>query len=102
MPRKEAFYPVEIFSIILFIVNIIMENTTQQPESITIVDLDLLRNIVDLACTRGAFRGAEVKQVGEVYDKLTNFLSAVIEQAKAQEAATSPADATTSETPQGE
>jgi hypothetical protein len=60
-----------------------MENTNQ----ITIVDLDLLRNIVDLACTRGAFRGAEVKQVGEVYDKLTNFLQAVIEQAKAQEEA---------------
>jgi hypothetical protein len=58
-----------------------MENQTQ----ITVVDLDLLRNIVDLACARGAFRGAEVKQVGEVYDKLTKFLEAVIEQAKAQE-----------------
>jgi hypothetical protein len=60
-----------------------MENITEN--QITIVDLDLLRNIVNLACTRGAFNGAEVKQVGEVYEKLTNFLQAVVEQAKAQE-----------------
>lgn len=61
-----------------------MENKTETTQ-ITVVDLDLLRNIVDLACARGAFRGAEVKQVGEVYEKLTNFLEAVIAQAKAQE-----------------
>ena len=60
-----------------------MNNLTEN--QITIVDLDLLRNIVNLACTRGAFNGAEAKQVGEVYEKLTNFLSAVVEQAKAQE-----------------
>ena len=60
-----------------------MENITEN--QITIVDLDLLRNIVNLACTRGAFNGAEAKQVGEVYEKLTNFLSAVVEQAKIQE-----------------
>ena len=58
-----------------------MENT----EQITIVDLDLLRNIVNLATTRGAFNAAEAKQVGEVYEKLTKFLQAVVEQAKAQE-----------------
>ena len=60
-----------------------MNNLTEN--QITIVDLDLLRNIVNLACTRGAFNGAEAKQVGEVYEKLTNFLSAVVEQAKIQE-----------------
>jgi hypothetical protein len=60
-----------------------MENITEN--QITIVDLDLLRNIVNLACTRGAFNGAEAKQVGEVYEKLTNFLQAVVEQAKSQE-----------------
>ena len=58
-----------------------MENT----EQITIVDLDLLRNIVNLAVTRGAFNAAEAKQVGEVYEKLTSFLQAVVDQAKAQE-----------------
>jgi len=57
-----------------------MDNT-----QITIADLDTIKNIIDLASTRGAFRGAELTQVGVVYDKLTAFLEAVIEQAKAQE-----------------
>jgi uncharacterized protein YdbL (DUF1318 family) len=60
-----------------------MENITEN--QITIVDLDLLRNIVNLACTRGAFNAAEARQVGEVYEKLSNFLKAVVEQAQAQE-----------------
>jgi len=58
-----------------------MENDT-----ITISDLDTVKNIINLAATRGAFRGEELSMVGTVYDKLTVFLSAVIEQAKAQEA----------------
>lgn len=68
-----------------------MENTNN-PNPITIADLDTLRNIVDLACTRGAFRGAELTQVGAIYDKLTQFLTAVIEQAKAQEEAKESTD----------
>lgn len=74
-----------------------MENTNN-PNPITIADLDTLRNIVDLACTRGAFRGAELTQVGVIYDKLTSFLTAVIEQAKAQE----EANASTNNQSQGE
>ena len=63
-----------------------MENTND-PTQITIADLDTLKNIVDLASTRGAFRGAELTQVGAIYDKLTAFLDAIIAQAKAQEEA---------------
>ena len=55
-------------------------------QSITVADLDALRNIIDLACTRGAFRANEVKQVGELHEKLTKFLEAVVAQAQAQEA----------------
>ena len=55
-------------------------------QSITVSDLDALRNIIDLACTRGAFRANEVKQVGELHEKLTKFLEAVVAQAQAQEA----------------
>jgi hypothetical protein len=55
-------------------------------QQITIADLDTIKNIIDLACTRGAFRGAEVSQVGAVFDKLAVFLEAVVAQAKAQEA----------------
>jgi uncharacterized protein YggE len=70
-----------------------MENTTQ----ITVADLDTIKNIIDLACTRGAFRGAEVSQVGAVFDKLTVFLEAVIAQAQAQEAANAEAGETQGE-----
>jgi len=69
-----------------------MDNT-----QITIADLDTIKNIIDLACTRGAFRGAEISQVGAVYDKLTVFLEAVIAQAKAQEASTAEAGETQGE-----
>ena len=70
-----------------------MENNTQ----ITIADLDTIKNIIDLACTRGAFRGAELSQVGIVYDKLTVFLAAVIEQAKAQQESNADAGETQGE-----
>jgi len=70
-----------------------MENTTQ----ITVADLDTIKNIIDLACTRGAFRGAELSQVGAVYDKLNTFLEAVIAQAQAQEASNAEAGETQGE-----
>ena len=54
-------------------------------KEITIADLNLLKDIVDLASTRGAFRAAEMKEIGDVYNKLTSFLEAVVAQAKAQE-----------------
>jgi hypothetical protein len=54
--------------------------------NITVADLNLLKNIIDLASTRGAFRAGEMTQVGEVYNKLTVFLEAVVAQAAAQEA----------------
>ena len=77
-----------------------MENIND-PTQITIADLDTLRNIVDLASTRGAFRGAELTQVGAVYDKLTAFLDAIIAQAKAQEEANQAATPAATES-QGE
>lgn len=59
-----------------------MENST-----ITIGDLVVVRNALDLASTRGAFRGAELSTVGSVFDKLQAFLAEIEEQAKAAEAA---------------
>ena len=66
-----------------------MEDNTQ----ITIADLDTLKNIVDLATSRGAFRGTELSQVGAIYDKLSAFLAAVVAQARAQEEANQSAAA---------
>jgi hypothetical protein len=63
-----------------------MENTTQ-PTQITITDLDIIRNVIDLASSRGAFRGAELTQVGAVFDKLNNFLNEIVAQAEAQQEA---------------
>ena len=53
------------------------------PQSVSLQDLQLLGQIVDLASQRGAFRGNELSQVGAVYDKLTAFLSFVAEQQEA-------------------
>lgn len=61
--------------------------------NITIADIDTVKNIIDLASTRGAFRGEELTQVGAVYDKLSAFLSAAIAQAEN----TSPASDTQGE-----
>ena len=60
--------------------------------NITIADLNLLKNIIDLASTRGAFRAGEMKEIGEVYNKLAVFLEAVVAQAQAQEAESQPAE----------
>lgn len=58
---------------------------------ITIVDLARIKTILETACSRGAFQAAEMKTVGEVYDRLTAFLESVVAQAQ-----------TKSETNQGE
>jgi hypothetical protein len=55
-----------------------------QPTQLSITDLAVIKNVIDLASTRGAFRAAEMKAVGEVYDKLTVFLETVIKQAEAE------------------
>jgi hypothetical protein len=60
--------------------------------NITVADLNLLKNIIDLASTRGAFRAAEMKEVGEVYLKLSVFLDAVVAQAQEQENQTNNAE----------
>ncbi len=60
------------------------ENTTAVvPDSISLSDLQVLLQIVDLASSRGAFRGAELTQVGAIFDKLSAFLSFIAAQQKA-------------------
>lgn len=77
-----------------------MENTTQnlQPTNeITVADLDMLRQIVDLASSRGAFRGPELSQVGEVYNKLSRFLEQAIAQNQPASTDQTPQDNTDSQ-----
>ena len=58
-----------------------MENS---PTQLSITDLAVIKNIIDLSCSRGAFRAEEMKTVGEVYEKLSLFLDTVIKQAEAE------------------
>ena len=60
-----------------------MDNTITPPQ-ITISDLITIKDLINLACTRGAFRGDEMTSVGEVYDKLTGFLNTVLAAAQAE------------------
>lgn len=60
----------------------------RQPESISLQDLQTLLQIVDLSSQRGAFRGAELTQVGAIFDKLNTFLTYVAEQQAAQDETT--------------
>jgi hypothetical protein len=53
------------------------ESTPAEPASISLQDLMALQNVLDIACQRGAFRGNEMKAVGELYNKLAIFLESV-------------------------
>ena len=51
---------------------------------LSITDMAVLKNSIDLACSRGAFRANEMKTIGETYEKLSAFLQTVIKQAESQ------------------
>jgi hypothetical protein len=53
------------------------EATQEEAPQITIVDLQNILQVIDVAATRGAFRGNELTSVGSVRDKLAAFLEAV-------------------------
>ena len=56
------------------------ENTeqAQQPAAeLTIVDLQNIRSIIDVAAKRGAFGAGEMTAIGGVYNKLESFLASV-------------------------
>jgi hypothetical protein len=71
--------------------NIVMET------NISISDLVSIRNVINIAAERGAYKAEEMLEVGTVYTKLSNFLEAVIAQSQAQEQS-----ADSAEQPQGE
>ena len=72
--------------------------STPQAEApaLTVADLRNVRTIIDISSSRGAFRGAELKTVGEVFDKLDTFLKAV--DAKAEEQKKADGDTSTTTT----
>lgn len=52
-----------------------------QPETadndLNISDLASMKQIIDIASARGAFKAGEMEAVGKVYNKLSNFLAQV-------------------------
>lgn len=58
------------------------ENTEQtSPDNVvTLTDLQNVLVVLDLASSRGAFRGPELQPVGALYDKINKFLQSVLPQ----------------------
>lgn len=57
-------------------------NIYMSTQPITIADLAVIKNIIDVAAERGAFRAPEMQTVGEIYNKLTAFLEMAVAQAE--------------------
>lgn len=68
------------------------EEQTQEQLTLTVQDLTLTANIIDLAVQRGAFKGAELSTVGNQFDRLVGILKAI-----APDAVTNDGDAQTEE-----
>lgn len=47
---------------------------------VTLTDLQNVLVVLDIASTRGAFRGPELQPVGALYDKISKFLQTVAPQ----------------------
>ena len=55
------------------------EAVAQQPQGpdLNVSDLLALKNIIEVATTRGAFKATELEAVGKTFNKLNTFLEAV-------------------------
>ena len=65
--------------------------------SLTLADMASLKNLIEAATERGAFKAAEMSRVGSIYDKLTAFLAATQAQLVTQAEAQPPAEPTQGE-----
>ena len=54
--------------------------TEAQGPDLTVQDLQAIKNIIDVASQRGAFKPNEMMTVGQTYTKLETFLAAVASQ----------------------
>ena len=61
------------------------EANKNAPVTLTIQDLTLCANIIDLSVSRGAFKGAEAETVGKMFSKLVAILGALVPPAEAGE-----------------
>jgi hypothetical protein len=60
-----------------------MSDVTQQPApELGVQDLQVVLQVIELASTRGAFKGGELSAVGQIFDKINNFVTAFTKQAE--------------------
>ena len=60
-----------------------VDQTASQPEQapeLTVTDLNAIKQIIDVASSRGAFKPNEMAVIGTTYNKLELFLNAVASQ----------------------
>ena len=56
------------------------EAAQQESADLNVNDLNGMKTIIDIASSRGAFKPAEMMAVGQIYNKLSNFLASVSKQ----------------------
>jgi len=55
----------------------VTSESPSSPPNVSLQDLQNLLIVIDLATSRGAFRGNEISQIGALFDKLSLFLESV-------------------------
>ena len=55
--------------------NTVAQEKLEQKVEVTIGDIQVIVNIIDVATQRGAFRAPELKGVGEFYEKMSKIIS---------------------------
>lgn len=64
------------------------QEQTEEPQTesieLTVNDLNALKQIIDVASSRGAFKPNEMTVIGNTYTKLETFLNAVAQQQSPQ------------------
>ena len=54
-----------------------MTEATQEAPTLTLQDLTLTANIIDLSVQRVAFKGAEAEQVGQMFNRLVAIIKSI-------------------------
>jgi hypothetical protein len=75
------------------------EMPAQDPNALSLGDLKNLSTILDVASQRGAFKAAEMANVGFIYNKLTAFLTKI--ESQGAQPGTAPVAPASAETKQG-
>lgn len=65
--------------------NVEQQQAGTDAPTLTLQDLTLTANIIDLAVQRGAFKGAEVETVGQQFNKLVAIIQSIAPPAEESE-----------------